>query len=165
MTTLASPDHGTARWARYLLLAANASVIIAPIGYALAYSRAITTPGLGLVPIALGLAIAALHGRHTLAATRGQRPRGGRWTLSLLALLIYPPLLWIGLSWGITQTTLIASSLIVLRRRARFAAVGLVLLAVTSYSTYAYWGRGGVARLLLDVAAALALDAHVGVAL
>ena len=165
MRTLAAHDQSTARWARHLLFAVNASVILAPIGYALVYSRAITKPELGAVPVVLGLGIAALHGRHTLAATRGRQPRHGLWTLALLALLVYPPLLWIGLSWGITQTTLIASALIVLPRRTATVAVGLVLLAAASYSTYAYWGRGGVGRLVFDVSAALAFDAIVGIAL
>jgi len=168
MRTFETPgrtEADAARGARLLLLAVNVSVIVAPIGYTLAYSPAITTPALGIVPVALGLAIAAVHGRNTLAATRGQRPMGAVWLLALLALLIYPPLLWIGLSWGITQTTLIASAMMVLPRRAAIATVGAVLLAVASYATYAYWGRGGTGRLVFDVAAALTFDTVVGLAL
>jgi two-component system sensor histidine kinase DesK len=143
----------------------NVSVTIAPVGYTLAYSPAITTQALAVIPVLLGALIALLHARHSAAATRGLRARGGIWTLSALAALVYPPLFWIGLSWGITQTTLIASTLMVLRRRTAITVVWLILLAAAVVSIHSYWGRGGIARLIFDVSAAVTFDAVVGLAL
>ncbi|MDR0345055.1 MAG: histidine kinase [Nocardiopsaceae bacterium] len=79
-----------------------------------------------------GVMIFVLQLRHSLAAARGQRPRGGVWTLTALAVLVYAPLPWLGIDWVSEQLVLIASVPMVLR--SRWAAA--VLLAIS----YAYLG-------------------------
>ena len=61
--------------------------------------------------------------RHSLAMARGERPRGGVWTLLALAVLVYVPLHWLGLNWISEQNVLIASIPMVLS--GRLAAVVL----------------------------------------
>src|SRR5690348_15546052 len=46
-----------------------------------------------------GVMILVLQLRHSLAAAHGVRPRGGVWTLALLAVLVYAPLPWLGIDW------------------------------------------------------------------
>ena len=56
-----------------------------------------------------GALIFGLQLRHSLALARGQRPRGGVWTLLALAAAAYVPLHWLGLNWVSTQLILLAS--------------------------------------------------------
>lgn len=56
-----------------------------------------------------GAMIFVLQLRHSLAAARGERPRGGAWTLAALAVLVYAPLPWLGIDWVSEQFVLIAS--------------------------------------------------------
>lgn len=55
--------------------------------------------------------------RHSLALARGERPRGGVWTLLALAALAYAPMHWLGLNWITEQAVLIASVPMVLSAR------------------------------------------------
>lgn len=70
-----------------------------------------------------GVMIFVLQMRHSLAAARGVRPRGGLWTLAALAVLVYAPLPWLGIDWVSEQNVLLASVPMVLT--ARWAAVAL----------------------------------------
>lgn len=56
-----------------------------------------------------GVAIFGLQLRHSLALARGERPRGGVWTLLALAALAYVPLHWLGLNWISVQLVLLGS--------------------------------------------------------
>jgi two-component system, NarL family, sensor histidine kinase DesK len=83
-----------------------------------------------------GVMILVLQLRHSLAAAHGVRPRGGVWTLALLAVLVYAPLPWLGIDWVSVQFVLIASAAMVLP--ARWAAV--VIAGAYAYVTIE-WGR------------------------
>ncbi len=56
-----------------------------------------------------GVMIFGLQLRHSLALARGERPRGGVWTLLALAALAYAPLHWLHENWISAQLVLLAS--------------------------------------------------------
>jgi two-component system, NarL family, sensor histidine kinase DesK len=70
-----------------------------------------------------GVMILGLQLRHSLALARGQRPRGGVWTLLALAMLVYVPLHWLGLNWFSAQEVLLASVVMVLSGWPAVAAI------------------------------------------
>ena len=74
----------------------------------------------------LGVALIVLQLRHSVAASRGTRPRGAGWTLLMMAVLVYAPLPWLTYNWLATQPLLMASAPMVLRsvRLARIVAAG-----------------------------------------
>jgi two-component system sensor histidine kinase DesK len=61
------------------------------------------------------VAIGALQLRHSFAAARGQRPRGWRWTLLTLLVLVYLPMVRFAWDWAPIQYCVIASALMLLR--------------------------------------------------
>jgi len=81
--------------------------------------------------VLLSLAIGALQLRHSLAFGRGERPRGGLWTLLVLVALTYLPMLLFGFfGWHFAQAALIASAPMILRGRAGLAvASGVAVLS------------------------------------
>lgn len=83
----------------------------------------------------LGVGLAALQLRHSFAAARGQRPRGGWWTLLAMAVLVYAPLPWLAWNWIATQVLLMASAPMVARPR-KLAAV---LAAAPAVGTVLYF--------------------------
>jgi two-component system, NarL family, sensor histidine kinase DesK len=91
--------------------------------------------------------------RHSLALARGERPRGGVWTLFALAALAYVPLHWLGLNWFSEQLVVMASVPMVLGGRlaatviaGQCAYIGIQLADVfpahpgpATYALYIYW--------------------------
>jgi len=71
----------------------------------------------------LGAGLVALQLRHSFAAARGQRPRGGWWTLLAMAVLVYGPLPWLTWNWMATQCLPMASVPMVVRSRKLAAAL------------------------------------------
>jgi signal transduction histidine kinase len=120
---------GPSRWSRWCLVAAHLPTIVWPV----------TDAAVGILdprypnpvpPIVVGLVILALQLRHSLAAARGQRARGGIWTLLALAVLVYAPMFWFGyFQWHTMPVVLVASALMVLRGRAGFATAAAVTIA------------------------------------
>lgn len=84
------------------------------------------------------LLIGALQLRHSLAATRGERPTAWLLSLAALALAVYVPLWWFTWDWVPAQWFLMASAAMVLPRRLAVTAVvapvvgTLVVLVVES---------------------------------
>jgi len=113
-------------------------VIVTVAGAALSpVFSALGTPGVNparypVIPAMLGLALLVLQLRHSFAAVRGERPRGGLWTLSAMAVLVYVPLPWFGWNWLATQQLLAASALMVLRGRVAIAVVGALALGTAA---------------------------------
>jgi two-component system sensor histidine kinase DesK len=77
----------------------------------------------------LGAALVVLQLRHSLAASRGVRPRAALFTLLALAAVVYAPIPWIKWNWLATQALLIASCLMILRGRIAIATATTLLLA------------------------------------
>ncbi|HEY7145370.1 MAG TPA: histidine kinase [Streptosporangiaceae bacterium] len=100
-----------------------------------------------------GAMIFGLQLRHSLALARGERPRGGVWTLLALAALAYAPLPLLGLNWISVQVVLLASVPMVLDGwlaamaiAGPCAYIGVQLAAVfpahpgpARYADYIYW--------------------------
>ncbi|HYW87297.1 MAG TPA: histidine kinase [Chloroflexota bacterium] len=109
-----------------------------------AFLGAMATTGLGIYstagdpPLALPLVlvIAALQLRHSLAASRGERPRYWQWSFLLLLVLTYAPLSVFGYRWPTAQWFAIASTAMLLPRQAVAATVAAVLIGWTGWSVY-----------------------------
>lgn len=99
------------RAAPYLMLLVVQVPIIAeaPLYSILGSPGGIRSSGHPWLAVLCGAMIFALQLRHSLALARGERPRGGAWTLLALAVLAYAPLHWLGLNWITMQEVLIAS--------------------------------------------------------
>lgn len=83
-------------------------------------------------------ALAALQARHTAAAARGVRPAGWQWSLAAVLALIVVPLAWFDGVWGTTAWVGVASSLMLLPRRAGVAtAVGVAVAVWLQEMTFA----------------------------
>jgi len=116
-----------ARRARDLLVALNVPFIaIAPFETIVGVDHSRAWNPLIVVP--LGLALGALQLRHSLAAARGQRPDGWRWTLLALAVVVYLPMPWFAWNWGASQIPLIASGWILLHGGRRASVIAAVVL-------------------------------------
>lgn len=103
--------------ARWMLVLATAVIAALPVVYA-----SVGTPGVSpvvgpAIPVLLGLALLGLQLRHSFAAARGERPRRGVWTLSLMTVLVYVSLLKLGSNWTSAQALVAASALMTLRGR------------------------------------------------
>jgi two-component system sensor histidine kinase DesK len=103
----------------------------------IAFIGGMASTGLGLVPamhptVALPLVLAAgvLQLRHSLAASRGVRPRHWPWTLLALVLVTYVPLPTSVVQWQTMQWFTIASAAMLLPHR--LGALALVALAIGS---------------------------------
>jgi two-component system, NarL family, sensor histidine kinase DesK len=116
-----SPPRPLPRWVprnpRLVLVAVHVPIIaeaplytiLGDVGY-----PATRSPWLAVL---FGLMILVLQLRHSLAMARGERPRGGVWTLLALAVLAYVPLIWFGVNWISAAFPLVASAPMVLRGR------------------------------------------------
>lgn len=124
------PAAGAAsvRHARRLMIALHVPFILAAPLYTVAgLEHAAGDP---VVASVLGLVVGALQLRHSLAATREERPAGWQATLLVLIALAYAPLPFWGLDWAITLTLVVASALMLLRLR--LAIVLMVAIGVGS---------------------------------
>jgi two-component system, NarL family, sensor histidine kinase DesK len=84
------------------------------------------------VAVLAALVIGALQLRHSFAAARGERPRGWPWTLLALTLLVYLPMVWLGMDWAPMQYFVIASGAMLLRGWPAGIAVAAPLLATAA---------------------------------
>lgn len=75
---------------------------------------------------ALGVVLVGLQLRHSVAASRGERPRAGGWTLLAMAVLVYAPLPWLTWNWLAAQPLVMASAPMVLRSPKLARAVAAV---------------------------------------
>jgi len=82
------------------------------------------------------LVLAALQLRHSLAASRGARPRYWQWTLLLLLILAYAPLPLFMYRWPTAQWFVIASLAMLLPARAATPAVAAVVIGWGAWSLY-----------------------------
>jgi two-component system sensor histidine kinase DesK len=89
------------------------------------------------VPVACGVALAALQVRTSYAASRGERPRWPWLTLLLTAALVYTPIHWYTFNWIGTQAMLGASALMLVPRR----RLAVALAAAPVIGTLAYFAR------------------------
>ncbi|MEU7740191.1 histidine kinase [Nonomuraea sp. NPDC049158] len=80
-----------------------------------------STPTNPLPAILLAAVAFALQLRHSLAAARGERPAGWRWSFAAILLLPYAPIWLLGLSWISISTLTLASTVMLLRGRVRIA--------------------------------------------
>jgi two-component system, NarL family, sensor histidine kinase DesK len=96
-----------------------------------------------VIPIACGGALAALQLRHSFAAARGVRPRGGVWTLLIMAALVFVPMHWYTWNWLAMVSLLTASAAMVLRSKASvIAPVMLLTGAVISAAVIVFQASG-----------------------
>ena len=84
------------------------------------------------IVVLAAVAIGALQLRHSLAAARGERPRGWPWTLLALTILVYLPMVWFGMGWAPMQYFVIASAAMLLRGWPAAIAVAAPLLATAA---------------------------------
>jgi two-component system, NarL family, sensor histidine kinase DesK len=125
-----------ARRARWLASALLLVFLVPPAAYTLSgYAYGGGEQGSPIIVLPLVVTIAAIHLRHTRAATRTHRPPGWPMTLAALAALVYIPVLWWGLNWAAAQTFLIASALLLLPLQAAIpiaaaAELGTIVLTV-----------------------------------
>ncbi len=137
----------TGRRARWLLVALHVpAVAVAPINV---ITGLVGHPRNPAVPALAALAIGGLQLRHTLAAARGERPRGWQWTGLALLVLVYLPMVWFTWDWAAMQWFVVASALMLLRGwpAAIVAAAPVVATSVTA----------GVVVALVDRASAAAV--------
>lgn len=153
------------RWPRVVLVAIHAPVIAVAVVFTVLGHRGDLSLGEVLLPAAIGGFVGSVQLRHSLAAARGVRPHGALWTMLALTLLVYVPLPFFGLNWGITQTAVLASALMLLSGRTRVAGVVAVLLAATAYAASVKWGSAALGQTVYDVGGAVLFDAVVGFAL
>jgi two-component system sensor histidine kinase DesK len=115
-----------------MLVAVHVPILAQPPLYAIFGSIGGVAPaGHPWLGVLAGVLIAGVQVRHSLAVARGQRPRGGMWTLAALAILAYAPLPWLGYSWVSAQLVLLGSVPMVLGGWAAVVAVA---------GAYAYLG-------------------------
>jgi two-component system, NarL family, sensor histidine kinase DesK len=117
----------TARHGAWVLVALHVVFVIPTWGYAIwGFSRDLDRPA--VVPVVvISSVIGALQLRHSLAAARGRRPGGWRWTFPLLLALVYVPFPWFTWFWTDMQWFAVASAAMLLSgRRAVLVPVALV---------------------------------------
>ncbi|MFI8973726.1 sensor histidine kinase [Nocardia asteroides] len=144
---LVGPWLATAQTARVLLIGATCTT------GALAPARA-TVAGTGQVgPTlgwwALGVAVVLVHLYHAFRAVDGRRPRWWPASFALLTALVYLPLVWAPVAWGISQVFFVASAALLFRGVAR-AVLVVAPIAGTALGTLLAPGPGGAAHLGAD---------------
>jgi two-component system sensor histidine kinase DesK len=124
-----------------------------------AFQAAIVSTGLGLMPasepasVLFVLAAGALQLRHSLAASRGVRPRHWPWTFLLLVLLCYvPALLFTPFRWQTMQWFVIASAVMLLPTRIALAVVAAEVIGWSGL--YVLTVAGSLSPGLLGIAEA-----------
>jgi two-component system, NarL family, sensor histidine kinase DesK len=155
MRVLPGSWHRPARPGPYVMLVAVHVPIIAeaPLYSVFGSLGGIPPSGYPWLAGPAGAVIFGLQLRHSLALARGERPRGGVWTLLALAVLAYAPLHWLGLNWISAQLVLLASVPMVLGGWVAAAAlaapcayIGYQFAAVfpahpgpATFADYLYW--------------------------
>jgi two-component system, NarL family, sensor histidine kinase DesK len=120
----------TARRARWFLFGLHIALLaVAPVFTITGFEDDAGNPAIAVLA---ALAIGALQLRHSLAAGRGERPRGWQWTLLALTVLVYLPIVWFGMGWAPMQYFMIASAAMLLRGWPAGAAVAAPLLATAA---------------------------------
>jgi hypothetical protein len=94
------------------------------------------TAGDGALAVTLALMLGALQVRHSLAASRGERPRYWPWSLLLLLVFVYAPLSVFGYRWPTAQWFAIASAAMLLPVRAAVGAIGAIVIGWCGWSIY-----------------------------
>jgi two-component system sensor histidine kinase DesK len=163
MDSLADASVPTTRWARQILRVVEASALVAPVLFTMLLQRGLSAT-LYLLTVVLGVGIGAIQRRHTRAASRGLRPAGWIWTLLLMAALVYIPLPWLGLYWGLGQAALIASALMIMGGKVGAVPTVVVLTVWTVIVGHALWGDRAAARFVFDVGTSVMYGAVVGLA-
>lgn len=98
------------RGPRLMLVAVHVPVIaLAPLYAIFGSIDGLRPSGHPWLAVLSGAMIFGLQLRHSLALARGERPRGGVWTLLALAVLAYAPLHWLGADWLSEQFAVLAS--------------------------------------------------------
>jgi two-component system, NarL family, sensor histidine kinase DesK len=120
----------TARRARWFLFGLHIALLaVAPVFTITGFEDDAGNPAIAVLA---ALAIGALQLRHSLAAGRGERPRGWQWTLLALTVLVYLPIVWFGMGWAPMQYFMIASAAMLLRGWPAGAAVAAPLLVTAA---------------------------------
>jgi two-component system, NarL family, sensor histidine kinase DesK len=120
----------TGRRARWFLIGLHLALLaVAPVLTITGFEGDAGDPAVA-VPAAIG--IGGLQLRHSLAATRGERPRGWPWTLLGLTVLVYLPMVWFAMAWAPMQFFVIASAAMLLRGWPAGIAVATPLLATAA---------------------------------
>jgi two-component system, NarL family, sensor histidine kinase DesK len=158
------------RQARWLLVAAHLPFVLTSPIYAI---TGLDGPRARypVVPLVAGLAIGAIQLRHSLAASRRERPRGWVWTFLALILLVYVPMPWFTGNWIDLQLFVVVSAIMLLRGPLRMAVMvlpGLSTVAVVAadaplgYSSHGYPALLVVASLWLGAGFAIGIGATYG---
>lgn len=121
------PTVWRARW--FLFGLHIALVAVAPVFTITGFEDDSGNPAIAVLA---ALAIGALQLRHSFAAAKGERPRGWPWTLLALTVLVYLPMVWLGMDWAPMQYFVIASAAMLLRGWPAAIAVAAPLLATAA---------------------------------
>jgi two-component system, NarL family, sensor histidine kinase DesK len=120
----------TGRRARWFLIGLHlALVAVAPVLTITGFEGDAGDPAIAVLA---ALGIGGLQLRHSLAATRGECPRGWPWTLLGLTVLVYLPMVWFAMAWAPMQFFVIASAAMLLRGWPAGIAVAAPLLATAA---------------------------------
>jgi two-component system sensor histidine kinase DesK len=101
-----------------------------PLYVIVGYSAGGGVAGHPAVALPLAAAVGAIQLRHSLAATRAERPAGWPYSLAALLVLVYLPMPWWTWNWAAMQWFVIASALMLVPGRA-----GAVLTAAPLLGT------------------------------
>ena len=151
-TAAASNPAGFPRWtaqhAPWLLVALHLPFVVAPPVYAITRHPDLTLAGSTAVALA-AVALGGLQLRHSLAATRGERPRAWGATLLAVTLLAYVPVWWFSWDWADTQWFVLASAAMLLRGRIVVAVeVGVVLGNLVLFARSFWVADGAVGEVV-----------------
>jgi two-component system, NarL family, sensor histidine kinase DesK len=128
----------TVRRARWFLVGLHlALVAVAPVFTITGY---LGDPGNPAIAVPAALAVGALQLRHSLAAARGERPRGWPWTLGALVALVYLPMGWFTMDWAPMQYFVIASGAMLLRGWPAATVVAAPLVGMAAVAATPVYG-------------------------
>lgn len=129
-TSLVGQPLPTVWRARWFLVGLHLALLaVAPVFTITGFEDDAGNPAIAVLA---ALAIGALQLRHSLAAARGERPRGWPWTLGALIILVYLPMVWFAMDWAPMQYFVIASAVMLLRGWPAAIAVAAPLLATAA---------------------------------
>jgi two-component system sensor histidine kinase DesK len=137
-TTPVGQPLSTVRHARWFLVGLHLALLaVAPIFTITGY---LGDPGNPAIAVLAALAVGALQLRHSLAAARGERPRGWPWTLLALIVLVYLPMVWFGMDWAPMQYFVLASAAMLLRGWLAATTVAAPLVAMATAAAAPVYG-------------------------
>ncbi|OKI41210.1 sensor histidine kinase [Micromonospora sp. CB01531] len=113
----------TGRLAFWLLIGLHLPIVAVPVCFTMLGAADVPAPQYAVAAAPIGLAMLGLQLRHSLSTTRQRRPAGWRWTLPVLVVLGFAPLLlpgWLPV-WTVGCWFPLASTLMLLRGRVRVA--------------------------------------------